>query len=80
MVHGAPVASSNATCLPEILGTAAHYFDPTDASGAAGVIHDVLYNKAVAKSLITKGQKQMDKYSWDKTARETLEVYAEALS
>ena len=80
MIHGAPVASSNATCLPEIYGDAAQYFDPTDLSGGVGAIHDVLYNKNLAKTLVEKGFKQVSNYSWQQTARETLEVYAEALS
>ncbi|HSX05504.1 MAG TPA: glycosyltransferase family 1 protein, partial [Candidatus Saccharimonadales bacterium] len=35
MMHGAPVASSNATCLPEVHGDAAHYFDPLDVTDMA---------------------------------------------
>ena len=38
MIHGAPVVSSNATCLPEVYGDAAVYFDPKDINNMADVI------------------------------------------
>ena len=42
MLHGAPVVSSNATCLPEIYGDAAHYFDPLDVDSMTDAINEVL--------------------------------------
>ncbi len=75
MKHGAPVASSNATCLPEIYGNGALYFSPYSHKQMAEVIDDVVSNKKLAQDLIRRGRKQAEKYSWEKMARETLEIY-----
>jgi glycosyltransferase involved in cell wall biosynthesis len=80
MAHSTPVASSNATCLPEIYGDGAIYFDPYSNRGMADVIAKVLTDKNLAKSLKEKGLKQASKYSWERMARQTLEVYERALS
>ncbi len=79
MVHGAPVISSNATCLPEIYGQAAHYFDPLDTDDMASKISEILDNEKMRKTLVEKGYKQASKYSWAKMAKETELVYKQAL-
>lgn len=79
MVHGAPVASSNATCLPEINGDAVHYFDPLDVNDMAKKINDVLTDENLRKDLIKKGSIQVKKYSWERMATQTLEIYKQLL-
>ena len=79
MGHGAPVVSSNATCLPEVYGEAAQYFDPNDTNDMSQVINEVITNKKLRDDLIQKGYKQIKKYSWRRTARQTHSVYLEAL-
>jgi glycosyltransferase involved in cell wall biosynthesis len=79
MVHGAPVVSSNATCLPEIYGDAAHYFDPHDIQAMADAINEVLTDKDLRESLIKAGRQQAAKYSWQRTAEQTLAVYQQVL-
>lgn len=80
MAHGAPVASSNATCLPEVHGDAAKYFDPNDSGAVAVAIRDIINNKKLADDLRQKGFKQVKKYSWERMARITLDAYNKALS
>lgn len=80
MIHGAPVASSNATCLPEIYGDAAKYFDPLDVSSISSVITEILSDIELRKQLIEAGKKQATKYSWERMAKQTLEIYNEALN
>ncbi|HET7320853.1 MAG TPA: glycosyltransferase family 1 protein, partial [Candidatus Saccharimonadales bacterium] len=80
MVHGAPVASSNATCLPEIYGDAAHYFNPTDTQSMADAINEVLTDKNLRNDLVERGKTQAAKYSWQHMAEQTLAVYSRALS
>ncbi len=75
MAHSAPVVSSNATCLPEIYGDAAHYFDPLDKQAMSKAIAEVLGDDKLRASLIEKGKKQVEKYSWRRMAEQTLEVY-----
>jgi glycosyltransferase involved in cell wall biosynthesis len=80
MIHGAPVVSSNATCLPEIYGDAAHYFDPHNIQAMTDAINEVLTDKTLRETLIRAGMKQVAKYSWQQTAEKTLSVYKAALN
>ena len=79
MRHGAPVVSSNATCLPEVLGEAALYFDPSNSEDMAEQISSILGDKKLRTELISKGTAQVNKYSWLKMAKETLDTYDRAL-
>ena len=80
MNHGAPVVSSNATCLPEVYGEAAHYFDPLHVDDMAAKISEVLDNPQLRKDLIHRGRKQAGKYSWRRMAEQTLGIYNDVLS
>jgi glycosyltransferase involved in cell wall biosynthesis len=75
MEFGAPVVSSNATCLPEVYGKAAEYFSPLDVQDMATKIDKVLSDEGLRKKLVDLGHKQVKKYSWERTARETLAIY-----
>ncbi|HTB48515.1 MAG TPA: glycosyltransferase family 1 protein [Verrucomicrobiae bacterium] len=79
MLHGAPVVSSNATCLPEVYGEAAHYFDPLDRQAMADALNEVLTDKALRQKLVATGKQQAAKYSWQLTAKQTLEIYNKTL-
>lgn len=79
MGYGAPVVSSDQTCLPEVYGDAAHYFNPFDVDDIARAIDDVLSNNRLRTSLIERGHKQLKKYSWKTMAKETYAVYMKAL-
>lgn len=75
MQYGAPLVSSNATCLPEVYSDAAHYFDPYDTNDIARAITDVLDDDMLCDTLVQNSQRVLARYSWEKTARETLAVY-----
>lgn len=79
MMHGAPVVSSNATCLPEVYSDAAHYFDPLDVKDMAAKIGEVLNSAELRQELIAKGKEQVKKYSWRRMAEQTLAVYKKVL-
>jgi len=79
MSHKAPVVSSNATCLPEVYGDAAHYFDPYDTASMVKAINDVLNKPELRETLIAAGTKQVGKYSWKRMAEQTLAVYNSVL-
>lgn len=79
MAYGAPVASSNATCLPEVYGDAAEYFDPLDVGAMAKSIESIISNEALRVALVKKGYLQVKKYSWKKMAKQTHGVYEETL-
>lgn len=79
MGYGTPVVSSNATCLPEVYGQAAHYFNPTDTSDMAEAIDQVLSDDHLRTRLAKAGYKQIKKYSWKKQAQETHKIYMKVL-
>jgi glycosyltransferase involved in cell wall biosynthesis len=79
MNYGAPVVSSDATCLPELYGDAAHYFNPTNVKDMAEKINEVLQDKKLRGQLVKNGREQVKLYSWHKFTEETLIVYKELL-
>lgn len=79
MMYGAPLISSNATCLPEIYEDAAEYIDPYDVDDIAKKIKKILTNEKRRAELIANGKKQLRKYSWRKMADQTLAVYKNVL-
>ena len=66
---GVPVASSTATCLPEVAGDAALSFDPEDTVGMAQAIRALWSDEPVREDLIAKGRLRAQHYSWDRSAR-----------
>lgn len=79
MSYGAPVVSSNATCMPEVYEEAAHYFNPHKAGDIADKVAEVLEDKQLRARLVKNGYNQLKKYSWRHMAEETLIVYKEVL-
>jgi len=79
MNYGAPIASSNTTCLPEVYGTAAHYFNPVDTSDITRAIADILDTPQLREELIASGYEQVKKYSWRRMAEQTHNVYLDAV-
>jgi len=75
MAHNLPVISSSATCLPEILGQAAAYFNPENPEEIAGKIKQVLEDKRLQKKMISLGKERIKEYSWRKMAKEILRIY-----
>lgn len=79
MACGTTVASSNAPPMPEILGDAAAYFDPRDTAHLANTLLSLLRNPGQRAVLRRQGLSQVKKYSWQKTAEQTLQVYEQTL-
>ncbi len=76
MACGTPVVSSNASCLPEVAGEAALLVDPSDVDGFDRAMERILGDAAFAHELRARGRARAAEFSWDRTARETLAVYA----
>ena len=68
MNAGIPVICSNTTSLPEVGGDAVLYVDPFDNPQIKGAMVKLYQDKELRHSLIEKGFRQKDKFSWDKTA------------
>ena len=68
MKCGCPVILANSSCLPEVGGDAALYFESNDKDSLADAIDTILNDERVRKELIQKGLKQVNEFSWEKTA------------
>jgi len=79
MAYGTPVVSSNASCMPEVLGDAAEYFNPLDVDNMASTIAKVIDSEELRQELIARGHTQVAKYSWRRMAEETHAIYLDVL-
>ena len=77
---GVPVAASNASSLPEVVGDAGVLFDPYDTDDICDKICKIMSDKALRHDLIEKGQERLKEFSWEKTAEQTLAVYEDILN
>ncbi len=80
MSCGAPVVCSNRTSLPEVVGDAAISIDPDDTQALVEAMRHVLTDPALQADLRARSLQQAAKFSWHKTAWETLAVYEEVLA
>lgn len=80
MACGTPVVCSNRSSLPEVVGDAAISVDPEDAVALAEAMYNVLTQESLQADLRTRSLKQAARFSWRKTAQETLAVYEEVLA
>lgn len=75
MASGTPVFAARASCLPEIFGSAAQYFDPHNAVSIAESISTALHDTLTRQRLISAGYEKIKEYSWRRMAEETLAIY-----
>jgi glycosyltransferase involved in cell wall biosynthesis len=80
MACGTPVVCSNTASLPEVVGDAAIMVDPHDVEALAEAMHSVLTDPDLAEDLRRRGLERAARFTWERTARETVEVYREVLS
>lgn len=79
MASGTPVLSSSASVMPEVLGDAALFFDPTNIEDMAQAMHKLVTTYRTKRELREKGFRQVKKYSYTKMAQQTLAVYKKVL-
>ena len=75
MCSGCPVVTSNTSSLPEVVGEAGIMVSPTDTGGWVEAMRRVLTDNQLRNEMVAKGLEQSKKFSWDRTAQQTLEVY-----
>jgi glycosyltransferase involved in cell wall biosynthesis len=78
MACGTPVVTSNVSSLPEVVGEAAVLVNPENVFDIARGIRDVLLDEPLRAELVRRGREQARRFSWERTAREVLEIYGEA--
>jgi glycosyltransferase involved in cell wall biosynthesis len=75
MFSGCPVLLPKLTSFPEVAGEAGEYFDLDDPNSLLDSLDKVCFDEAYRDQLIQKGIKQAEKFSWEKTFIECLEIY-----
>lgn len=71
---GVPVITSTSSSLPEVAGEAALFVEADDVDGLSKQMCRILEDDAVRDAFIAKGKKQVQQFSWEKTAKETVAV------
>lgn len=79
MACGCPVVTSNVSSLPEVAGEAAVLVDPYSIDQIASGIKKLIEDEKYRQQIIKTGFVQAKKFSWEKTARETIKVYEKVL-
>jgi glycosyltransferase involved in cell wall biosynthesis len=79
MTRGVPAIVSNTSSLPEVTGDAAFGVNPRSIREIAAAIETLCTDVAQAERLAAAGSLRAERFSWDETARRTLEVYERAL-
>ncbi len=77
MKYGTPVITSNVSSLPEAGGDAALYINPESVEDIAKAIEKLLDNPKLREQMVKKGYQHIKQFSWEKAAKETLDVLEE---
>jgi glycosyltransferase involved in cell wall biosynthesis len=78
MTHQTPIIASKVSSIPEVLGDAGLYVDPYDIEDIAQKIESILEDSQLRNKLIARGSERVKDFSWENTARRTLEALHEA--
>jgi len=79
MASGTPCVVSNSSSLPEVTGSAALLFDPTSLDAFEDCVMKVLTQPELYETLRQAGLKHAQRFSWERAAEKTVEVYRDAL-
>lgn len=79
MACGSPVVTSDRSSLPEIAGDAAIIVNPDDSNSIAGGIKSILTDDKQSSALRRAGLERAESFTWERTARETRQVYQRAI-
>ena len=80
MACGAPVVTSSASSLPEVVGEGALTVDPHNVEGLANAMYDVLSSDSTRERLSEAGMKRATRFTWERTANATARVYRQAVT
>lgn len=79
MAYGLPVAAARSACLPEVLKNAVLYFNPHDIEEMVAVMEKILNDSQLRTTMIAKGLKRAEEFSWRRQAETTLNTYEQAI-
>ena len=75
MALGCPVACSNSSSMPEVVGNAAELFDPYESESIAKALETILFSTENSQSLIQRGRERVKSFSWNICSEKTKQVY-----
>ncbi len=79
MAAGTPVLAADAAALPEVTGDAALLVDPFSVDDIRRGLERLLREEGLRAVLVERGRRRERQFTWERTARETLDVYREAI-
>jgi glycosyltransferase involved in cell wall biosynthesis len=80
MACGTPVVTSSVSSLPEVAGDAAVLVDPKSPEDIANGVQRVLTDEALRAELSSRGLLRVRRFTWERAAKETIEVFFEVLA
>jgi len=80
MALGTPVVTSNVSSLPEVVGDAAVLVAPENVFEIARGVQRALLDEELRSQLRLRGHQQIARFSWDRSIRQVLEIYSEAVA
>jgi glycosyltransferase involved in cell wall biosynthesis len=79
MACGCAVVCSNTSSIPEVVGQAGEYFDPTNVESMRAALEKVAFDEARHDELVSAGRLRSRLFSWDRCAAETMAVYEKVI-
>lgn len=80
MACGTPTIAADASSIPEVVGDGAYLVDPDDSRALGGAIIAALIQDDLRESLRNLGLARASNFNWQRTARETLDVYRQVMA
>lgn len=80
MAYGTPVVTSNISSMPEAAGDAALLVDPYNVEEITDAIQRLMDDNELREQLIQKGYERANHLTWDRAAKELIEIYQHVLS
>jgi len=75
MACGTPVITTNTSCFSEVVGEAGSMVEPGNVSDLVKSIYEVISNPSVRQHMVEKGINRARQFTWERTARQTLQVF-----
>ena len=80
MACGAPVAASDTTSVPEVLGDLDGTFDPHDPDSIASCLAETLTSEELLERLRSRSERQAAEFTWKHVAEESIVAYQRTVS
>lgn len=80
MACGCPVVCSNTSSMPEVCGDAALYFNPESIEDIANSLRKISLSESLRQTMINKGLKQVESFSWEKSASQVKAIIDQCLN